>query len=289
MTMDRLCTGSLNVRGLGDITKRKSIFNFLKSKRFDIYLLQEVHCTADTTNLWKQQWGGKIYMSHGTTNSRGAMILINPKMDCEVELQFTDTEGRLLGISAVINGKTYLIINVYGPNEDKPTFFQDMIHMIGNCPDYDHLLIGGDFNFVLNPEMDRMDSMLNHTNCQELIAEYIKKENLCDIWRSRNPEIKQYTWCRQFIKGKLSASRIDFFLISEHLGSKVKTIDINVGFRTDHSLIELSIDLHENSRGPGVWKLNNLILNEDEYVELIKNCIGTINPYAADQILQHLR
>ena len=35
---------SLNVRDLGNDTKRREIFNWLRSKHFSIYLLQEVHC-----------------------------------------------------------------------------------------------------------------------------------------------------------------------------------------------------------------------------------------------------
>ena len=36
---------SLNVRGFGNDTIRKETFNWLRSKHFSIYLLQEVHCS----------------------------------------------------------------------------------------------------------------------------------------------------------------------------------------------------------------------------------------------------
>ena len=37
---------------------------------------------------------------------------------------------------------------------------------------------------------------------------------LIDIWRVRNPTLKQFTWRR---KTPLQMSRLDFFLISNHL------------------------------------------------------------------------
>ena len=40
---------SLNVRGLGNNAKRKEVFNWLRAKKQSIYMLQEVHCSQDTT------------------------------------------------------------------------------------------------------------------------------------------------------------------------------------------------------------------------------------------------
>ena len=40
---------SLNVRGLGERLKRRETFNWLRAKKFSIYLLQETHCSENTT------------------------------------------------------------------------------------------------------------------------------------------------------------------------------------------------------------------------------------------------
>ena len=53
---------SLNVRGLGDRNKRREIFNWLRSKKYSIYLLQEVHCVETTTNSWAAEWGVKQFL-----------------------------------------------------------------------------------------------------------------------------------------------------------------------------------------------------------------------------------
>ena len=42
-------------------------------------ILQEIHCTTKHQEIWKRDWGGEIYFSDGSTNSRGVAILL-PKM-----------------------------------------------------------------------------------------------------------------------------------------------------------------------------------------------------------------
>ena len=43
---------SLNVRGLGERLKRRETFNWLRAKKFSIYLLQETHSSENTTPTW---------------------------------------------------------------------------------------------------------------------------------------------------------------------------------------------------------------------------------------------
>ena len=40
--------------------------------------------------------------------------------------------------------------------------------------------------------------------------------------------------------------------------------------RTKYWLIYLKIKLHENDRGKGYWKLNNTLLKDKDYVNIIK-------------------
>jgi len=53
----------------------------------------------------------------------------------------------------------------------------------------------------------------------------------------------------------------------------VTSTNISVGYRTDHSLIDIRIALHSNPRGPGFWKLNTSFLNETDYINQIRAVI----------------
>ena len=68
------------------------------------------------------------------------------------------------------------------------------------------------------------------------------ENNLCDIWRSRNPQCSRFTWrsTTPFIQ-----RRLDYFLIGNHLQPDIKNTDIIPGIATDHSAVTLTL----NSQG----------------------------------------
>ena len=119
--------------------------------------------------------------------------------------------------------------------------------------------------------MDRHKSDNNHDKSAAILKEYMNRTDLCDIWRIRNPECKRYTWHRPANK---SASRIDMILISELFATQITSCEIQPAIRSDHSLVNIEINFENYKRGPGFWKLNNLLLREENYQNGI---IQTIN------------
>ena len=75
---------SLNVRGLNEQKKRRSVFRWVKKKNVDICLFQETYCTQQVENIWANEWGGKIIFCNGTNHARGVAILIKPGFDAKV-------------------------------------------------------------------------------------------------------------------------------------------------------------------------------------------------------------
>ena len=45
---------------------------------------------------WKNEWGGRIYFSHGTSQARGTMILIKKTARIKVHNICSDPEGRYI-------------------------------------------------------------------------------------------------------------------------------------------------------------------------------------------------
>ena len=62
---------SLNVRGIRSFEKRKSVFNWLCKSRADICFLQETYSTKEVEMMWKKQWKGDIFFSHGSFHEQG--------------------------------------------------------------------------------------------------------------------------------------------------------------------------------------------------------------------------
>ena len=80
-------------------------------------------------------------------------------------------------------------------------------------------------------------------------------------------------------------SRLDYFLLPMHLVNLVQEVEIVSQPFSDHSIVEMNLDLSENIRGRGYWKLNNLHLEQKDYIDKINEildyaeiCYDDINP-----------
>ena len=67
--------------------------------------------------------------------------------------------------------------------------------------------------------------------------------------------------------------RLDFFLVTQSLMFNITSANILTGYKTDHSLIEITVATHSNMTGPGFWKLNTSLLTEMDYINQIRAVI----------------
>ena len=72
---------SLNVRGLKNKKKRRSIFTYLKDQKCHFYFLRESYSELKDEIVWKSEWAGEILYSHGKNRKKGVCILISPKFN----------------------------------------------------------------------------------------------------------------------------------------------------------------------------------------------------------------
>ena len=62
-----------------------------------------------------------------------------------------------------LESKILTLVNINAPNEDKSTFFQNVLHQLTNLPT--PIIIGGDFNLVLDVQKDKKDGRpVTHNN-----------------------------------------------------------------------------------------------------------------------------
>lgn len=132
------------------------------------------------------------------------------------------------------------------------------------------MLLGGDFNFISNPKLDRTGgASINPSKKREHILKLLEdiKEyaQLKDIWRTRNPDTKRFTWRRV---NPVIKSRLDYWFISENTEDSINETDIVPFNRTDHSAIVLKLSgLPDQKKGRGIWRLNTSFLNEEPYIK----------------------
>ena len=80
-------------------------------------MLQETHSTPDDEKNWCKQWRGKLFLSHGTCNSTDILVGFSEGVDYSVNKEVKDNNGRILILDVEIQGKPYLIINLYADND----------------------------------------------------------------------------------------------------------------------------------------------------------------------------
>ena len=185
-----LTIASLNVRGLRDNTKRREVFNWLRKKNYSAYMLQEVHCTENTNHVWSAEWGYQAIFSTYKSNKAGVCILFNNNFDFQIEKTYTDPQGRFIICDIKTNEKCFTLGNIYAPNEDNPTFFLDFFDHLADFK-CDDIIIGGDYNLVLDLEKDKMGGLTKtHQNSVKVVQEFSEKLDLVDVWRILHPDTR---------------------------------------------------------------------------------------------------
>lgn len=262
---------SMNCRGLRDIKKRRDVLNYIREKKHSIYCLQDTHFTDNEREIIRCMWGFDVFLSCGTSNSRGVCTLIKNNFEYEMTYEYHDNAGNLSIISLLVDKKFNItLVNIYGPNNDDPIFYTDVENVIQNV-NTDFIIMCGDWNLIQNFDLDcHSYTNLNNPNARQKVLNIMSGLNLIDPWRVSNPTVKAYTWKRS---NPTKKARLDFFLISEELSNLVESTSIGPGYRTDHSCISIALRLTNFKRGPGLWRFNNSLLKDAKFVERIKTCI----------------
>jgi len=68
--------------------------------------------------------------------------------------------------------------------------------------------------------------------------------------------------------------RLDYWFIPESLQDDVAKIKLVSAVRTDHSAVDIEINsLDTQNHGPSFWKINNSLLEDPIYVQLVRESV----------------
>ena len=261
---------SQNVCGLGDYKKRKEVFYHLCQKA-EIVCIQEMHACPKTEHIWNNMWGGHTFWSHGTRQAGGVGILIAKNVQIEIK----NNTGRYVILKFCYQGDVFVLVNIYAPNEDKPSFFLEIFQKLEKIEG--KRLLMGDFNLALNKTIDRnLDSSNNNDRATEMLNKFFEDTLMTDVWRDRNPNKRQYMFRKTFRQNKYVASRIDYIIIDQSMHSWIEEVKIIPGYRSDHSVVYAVLNTFAISKGVGLWWLNTRILEEPEFIEQLNSRIDDV-------------
>ncbi len=254
---------SLNVKGANSAIKRRKILLYFKQKNPDMVFLQETH-------LEKKDWVGKVLYSAGSSGQRGVAILIRKNFNIKILKQQSDEEGRWIAMDAELFGIRCTFMNIYAPTADLPGFFVDISNAItqfGNS----YIVLGGDFNNVRDPKVDKTYKwgVTRPSQARKAIDTLEEELDLVDAWRFFHPSHKEFTF---YSHPHISYSRIDYFLISRSLLSTAEQTTIGTILISDHAPVGMALRLGQLSKGrPTRWRFNSSLLRDEDSVEFIKS------------------
>ena len=113
---------SLNVRGIRTFEKRKAVFSWLVNSDADIIFLQETYNTRDIENIWRKQWKGEMFFSHGSNHSRGVLVLTKDNLDFKIHSTKADSQARYIFLDAYMQDSPYFLLNIYSPKRCSEQF-----------------------------------------------------------------------------------------------------------------------------------------------------------------------
>ena len=262
---------SLNCNGIRDQSKRNGLLQWLRSlpSGVDVVCLQETHCVSVAEcSLWFQSSGFGSAVSCGSSHSCGCIVLFRPSLT--LLNSWCDSDGRFLQCEFSFCTKLFRVCCIYGPNRNpaRDLFFDDLHHRI------DPLIptvLAGDFNAVFDRGLDRFGSDPSDLSRESSLPLLNLFDSCCvlDIWRYLHPTVSSFTWTRW---NGAFASRIDLFGVPYVWVPSVSSCDIVPCPFSDHCGVLLSVVVPDVvPPGPGLWKLNTSILEDDEYVRLISD------------------
>ena len=233
-------------------------------------MLQEVHCIDKNIPMYLAEWGFQGLFSCHSGSKAGVCILFNNNFNLQIHKSFCDPEGQFILCDLKIGQFCIILGNIYAPNDDNPGFFKLLFEQLQTlkCEE----MMRND-NLVLAINKDKKGGLAKtHQKSVKVIEHFANELDLVDVWRAQNQEKPRYTWRR---RNPGVHCWLDFFLASQTL-SNITNAGIVSGYKTDHSMITLTILLHTNTRGRGVWKLNTSFLTKSDYVNQINEQIQSV-------------
>ena len=257
---------SLNINGIKK--KIKKVKDFIEINNIDILLLQEVHvCDVNLVQEFFKDHNLHIEINktiNQHNNYNGTAIVINKKIQIKYKMEFsTLEENRVQKLTLSDEENIDLVLyNVYFRTGNGTYVTKqrcktiELIERDLNKISLSNIFIGGDFNFI----MDKLDTNGEFDGKELDIERWSDFEESCNIHDSFRKIDKKSVIFTKVTRSRF-ARRIDRFYGNQKV---LNYSHLPVGF-SDH-IFSPGILLNQSGCikwGPGTWKINNTLFNEN--------------------------
>ena len=174
--------------------------------------------------------------------------------------------GRGLLFLSEIQGHKVILANVYSPNIDDPTFFGQLECKLNYMGDYP-ILMGGDFNQVMDNILDRSTPSQRQCKSVSIVHKMCKVSGLVDVWRLLNPTTRD---CTFYCSRHNTFSRIDNFFVSGFGISSIVSSSIGSILLSDHAPVFLCVAPFCSTPKSPRWRFNSSLLLDLNFKESLR-------------------
>ena len=257
---------SLNVNGLNTPRKRDKVMTKLKRDGAQIVYLQETHLTKLEHDKLKKYGFRNTYSSWFKNGPRrGVTIMISNQVQFKFEKEIRDGEGRYIIVKGMLDNVMVTLVNIYAPPDCDKHFFRSIFDVIA-VETEGILICGGDFNVVLNHNIDTTSEKRSRIQVCKYVNTLLEDMGLTDIWRSLHPLERDFT---HYSAAHKVHSRIDYLFVDSGNIHRVKECHIGGADVSDHNPVYLDIVISDRKRLTN-WRMNIGLLNNDKRKERIK-------------------
>lgn len=263
---------SWNVKGLNHPVKRKKVLTHLKNLGGGIAFVQETHLKNSDNARLKCGWVGQLFHSTFQGKARGVAILVNKNVSFSPSLTISDPNGRYVLVIGKLFNFNVVLANIYAPNCDDPQFFVRVFNLLP-CLNSHLLIMGGDFNFCLNPGMDRSSVKPGYVTFKSVayVQSFLSTYGVSDIWRFYHPQDRQYSF---FSHAHQTYSRIDYFFVDSKLISDIQACEYQPMVISDHAPLLLKLKIPNEWISRRMWRFNSLLLSDEEFQKFMSDQIS---------------
>ena len=130
-------------------------------------------------------------------------------------------------------------------------------------------LVGGDFNCLLNPGVDRHPPRnFSLTNQARALLSTCEEINLVDTWRTLHPSDKEFTF---YSPPHKCHTRIDYFFVPQSLIQSVSSCSIGNIVVSDHAILLLEVSLDIEFVQSKRWRFDSRLLKDDKFISYLKS------------------
>ena len=253
-----------NINGIRSVIDKKYLYDVIEKENPDIICFGETKLSCpitETQQKLKEKISGyknRYYSQCGVRNGYSGTAIFSKKKPINVKFGMNDplhdNEGRLI----TLEFKKFFLVHVYTPNSGQTLQRLDyrvnewdvkFRKYINKLQKEKKVIVCGDLN-VANEDIDIHSPKTNKRTAgftneeRESFKKHLFKLKLIDTYRYKNPTKVEYSyWSYRFgARKKNKGWRIDYFLVSEKLKSKIVKSEILTNVEgSDHAPILLTI------------------------------------------------